>query len=195
MIDESKQDLLVQYLLNEVDAPTAEKIRTEMETDAELREFVRETEDAFASLALTAPAMEPPAGLSQRILQSERRVLPFSEAGSRPQSRPKIVWLVLPWALAACFAIACAILQLAVTGLHKEQRAGSSGTPRGHAKKCPDPGTVGSPGEEKRLCGDPDCHPEGAGRQLRNGLCGGRLGQRAQKRSAPGGKIASRRKR
>ena len=35
MIDESKQDLLVQYLLHEVDSSTAEKIRTEIETDAE----------------------------------------------------------------------------------------------------------------------------------------------------------------
>jgi anti-sigma-K factor RskA len=119
MIDESKQDLLVQYLLHEVDSSTAEKIRTEIEIDAELREFVRETEDAFASLALTAPAMEPPTGLSQRILQSERNVLPFSSTASRPQSRPKIVWLLLPWALAACFAIACAILQLTVTRLQK----------------------------------------------------------------------------
>jgi anti-sigma-K factor RskA len=119
MIDESKQDLLVQYLLNEVDFSTAEKIRTEIEADAELREFVRETEDALASMALAAPAMEPPAGLSQRILQLERNVLPFSSAGSRPQGRPRIVWLVLPWALAACFAIACASLQLAVTRLQK----------------------------------------------------------------------------
>ncbi len=87
MIDESKQDLLVQYLLNEVDAPTAEKIRTELETDAELREFVRETEDAFASMALAAPPMEPPAGLSQRILQSERNVLPVF-CGRIPASEP-----------------------------------------------------------------------------------------------------------
>ena len=64
MIDEVKQDLLVQYLLNEVDSSTAEQIRAELEMDAELQDFVRETEDAFASMALTAPAMEPPASLS-----------------------------------------------------------------------------------------------------------------------------------
>ena len=62
MIDELKQDLLVQYLLNELDSSTAEKIRAELEADAELREFVREMEDAFASMAYAAPPMDPPAG-------------------------------------------------------------------------------------------------------------------------------------
>ena len=47
MIDEPKQELLVQYFLDEVDPSTAEKIRAELETDAELLEFVRQTEDAF----------------------------------------------------------------------------------------------------------------------------------------------------
>ena len=50
MIDELKQDLLLQYLLNEVDSSTAEKIRAELESDAELREYVWQMEDAFASI-------------------------------------------------------------------------------------------------------------------------------------------------
>jgi anti-sigma-K factor RskA len=126
MIDESKQDLLVQYLLNEVDSSTAEKIRTEIETDAELRDFVRETEDALAALALVAPALEPPADLWQRILQTERNVLPFSSTTrQRPPGGPNIVWLVLPWALAACFAIACTVLQLTVTRLQKDNQQAS----------------------------------------------------------------------
>jgi anti-sigma-K factor RskA len=113
MIDELKQDLLVQYLLNELDPSAAEKIRVELESDAELRDFVRETEDAMASIAYAAPSMKPPAGLSQRILQIERNAP--GRAAAAPRS--KIVWFILPWALAACFAIVCGILQLERTRL------------------------------------------------------------------------------
>lgn len=121
MIDESKQDLLVQYLLNEVDSSTAEKIRAELETNAELRDFVRETEDAFASIAYAAPPIAPPVGLSQRILQLERNV---PRVASTPP-RSKIIWLVLPWALAACFAIACVVLGLERTRLqNRTEQAG-----------------------------------------------------------------------
>jgi anti-sigma-K factor RskA len=109
MIDELKQELLIQYLLNEVDSSTAEKIRVELETDSELRDFLRQTEDAFASMAYAAPPMEPPAGLSQRILRLERNV-------TSPAPRSKIVWWI-PWALAACLAIACLVLGLERTRL------------------------------------------------------------------------------
>ena len=61
MIHEPKQELLVQYLLNEVDAATAEQTRAELETDAEVRDFLRETEDAFASMAHAAPPIPKPA--------------------------------------------------------------------------------------------------------------------------------------
>jgi anti-sigma-K factor RskA len=108
MIDELKQDLLVQYLLNEVDSSTAEKIRAELGADAELREYLWQMEDAFASMACAAPPMEPPAGLSQRILQIERNNL----RGPSPRPRSKIVWLVVPWAIAACLAIGCVVLAL-----------------------------------------------------------------------------------
>jgi anti-sigma-K factor RskA len=121
MIDELKQDMLVQYLLNEVDSSTAEKIRTELESDAELLAFVREMEDTFASMAYTAPPLEAPVGLSRRIVQLEGN----APKGSSPEPRSKIIWLVLPWALAACLAIACVVLSLERTRLQKEtERAG-----------------------------------------------------------------------
>src|ERR1700722_9918632 len=115
MIDEPKQDLLVQYLLNELDSSTAEKIRLELEADAELRDFVRQTEDAFASLAFAAPPMAPPVGLPQRILRSERD----RSTVSSPALRPKIIWLAIPWALAACLAVACLLLGLEQARLQK----------------------------------------------------------------------------
>jgi anti-sigma-K factor RskA len=115
MIDELKQDLLVQYLLNELDSSTAEKIRAELEADGELRDFLRQTEDAFASMAYAAPPMKPPVGLSQRILRLER----IDSRDSSPAPRSKIVWWVIPWALAACLAIACVVLGLERTRLQK----------------------------------------------------------------------------
>jgi anti-sigma-K factor RskA len=116
MIEEPKQDLLVQYLLNELASPTAEKIGAELEVNAELRDFVRETEDAFASMACLWPPMEAPAGLPQRILQLERNV----SKGSTSTPRAKIVWLVFPWALAACLAVACVVLAMERTRLEKK---------------------------------------------------------------------------
>jgi anti-sigma-K factor RskA len=116
VIDELKQDLLVQYLLNEVDSSTAEKIRAELEADAELRKYVWQMEDAFASMACAARPMEPPAGLSQRILQIERN----NSRAPLPRRRSKIVWLAIPWAIAACLAIACAVLALERTRLQEK---------------------------------------------------------------------------
>ena len=104
MIDESKQDLLVQYLLGELDSTAAAKVRAEIAIDVEVRDFVHEMEEAFASLVYTATPMAPPPELPQRILRMERGV---------PESRlAKIIWLAVPWALAACLAIACAVLGL-----------------------------------------------------------------------------------
>jgi anti-sigma-K factor RskA len=115
MIDEAKQELIVQYLLNEVDPSTADEIRAELEGDVELRDFVRQAEDAFASMAYVAPPIQPPAGLAQRILRLE------SAASRTPATAPwsNIVWLVTPWALAACFAIACVILGMERMRLQK----------------------------------------------------------------------------
>jgi anti-sigma-K factor RskA len=116
MIDELKQDLLVQDLLNEVDSSTAEKIRTELEADAELREYVWQMEDAFASMAHAARPMKPPAGLPQRILQIERN----NSRGPLPRPRSKIVWSFVPWAIAACLATACIVLALERTRLQEK---------------------------------------------------------------------------
>ena len=116
MIDEAKQDLLVQYLLGELDPATADKIRAELARDEELREFARDFEEAFASLAYTASPMPPPSELPQRILQAERR----TRRSSPPAPYSRIIWLAMPWALAACFAIVCALLSLQQAQIRKD---------------------------------------------------------------------------
>jgi anti-sigma-K factor RskA len=106
MIDESKQDLLLQYLLGELDSATADKVSAEIAIDVELRDFAHDMEEALASLAYTATPMAPPPELPQRVLRMERR----AGEDSRPAPHPKMIWLAIPWALAACLAIACAVL-------------------------------------------------------------------------------------
>jgi|HubBroStandDraft_2_1064218.scaffolds.fasta_scaffold332119_1 anti-sigma-K factor RskA len=116
MIDEAKQDLLVQYLLGELDPTTADEVRAEIAHDVELRDFARDLEETFASLAHTASPMAPPRELPQRILQTERR----TRRGSPPAPYSKIIWLTMPWALAACFAIVCAVLSLEQARIRKD---------------------------------------------------------------------------
>jgi anti-sigma-K factor RskA len=108
MIDESKQDLLVQYLLGELDLTTADKVRAEIAIDPELRDFAHGMEEAFASLAYAVTPMAPPVELPERILRTERR----AGRASRPAPQSKMIWLAVPWALAACLAIVCAVLSV-----------------------------------------------------------------------------------
>ncbi len=108
MIDESKQDLLVQYVLGELNPRAADEVRAELEGDMELRGFAHDIEEAFASLAYAASPMAPPRELPQRILQAERK----TPRAAPPAPYSRMIWLTAPWALAAAFAIACAVLSL-----------------------------------------------------------------------------------
>jgi anti-sigma-K factor RskA len=108
MMDETKEELLVGYLLNELDPIDAEKIRAEIRTDPEVSDFVRETEEAFASIAYALQPIPAPTGLPERIVASERA----GKQGRLQATRSNIVWLTIPWALAACLAVTCTILSL-----------------------------------------------------------------------------------
>jgi anti-sigma-K factor RskA len=116
MIDEPKQELLVGYVLNELDPNDAERVRAEIATDPEVREFVRETEEAFASIAYALQPIPAPAGLPRQIVASERA----GKQGRLPAPRSNIAWFAIPWALAACLAVACAILSLERATLYKK---------------------------------------------------------------------------
>ena len=94
----------------------ADKVRAELARDEELQEFAHDMEEAFASMAYAAPSKAPPADLPQRILEAERG----TRQDSPPKSRSKIIWLAVPWTLAAAFAIACAVLGLEQTRTKKD---------------------------------------------------------------------------
>jgi anti-sigma-K factor RskA len=115
MIDELKQELLVAYVVDDLGAADAERVSSEIAADPEVRDFVRQMEDAFASVALGLPPIQAPAGLAQRIVASEHA----SRRSHGPVARSNIVWFAIPWALAASFAVASAVLSLQRTTLHK----------------------------------------------------------------------------
>jgi anti-sigma-K factor RskA len=109
MIDEQTQDLVLQYLLGELDASQMESVRTQIQSDPELRNFAIEMEETLGSLAYTAKPIPAPPDIPQRILRAEGR----SVQPAPKTSRSRIVAVnFLPWALAACLAIACVILGL-----------------------------------------------------------------------------------
>src|SRR6516225_6347742 len=124
MIDEQTQDLVLQYLLGELDASQTERVRAQIESDQELRNFAIEMEETLASLAYAAKPVAAPPDIPQRILRAEGR----SVQPTPKPPRSRIVALnLLPWALAACLAIACVILgldrQRVRKGLSKELAA------------------------------------------------------------------------
>jgi anti-sigma-K factor RskA len=102
MIDETKQQAAIDYILGELSPADAAAFEKTLNEDEELRQFTRELTDGVASIALAAPSIRPRPELFSRI-----------QSGIGLSNRSKIIRLsFLPWALAACLAIACLILGL-----------------------------------------------------------------------------------
>jgi anti-sigma-K factor RskA len=105
-MDDAKEELALRYVLGELSPSEEYRVRAALEQDRELDELAGELQEAFASMALTVPPVVPPAGLPDRIVRA------YPKASPR-----KVISLdFLPWALAACFAVMCAVL--AVERLH-----------------------------------------------------------------------------
>src|SRR5262245_57386188 len=107
MIDEQTQELVLQYLLGELEPSQMDAVRTRIEADPELKNFVIEMEETVGSIAYSVQPIAAPPDIPQRILRAERgSVQPAPEA-----LRSKITaFRFIPWALAACLAIACVLL-------------------------------------------------------------------------------------
>jgi anti-sigma-K factor RskA len=109
MIDEAKQDLAAKYVLGELNGPQSATFRAELDDDIELLQFVSDLQETFAEMALVATPQAPPPHLLHRILCEVRNDAPVNNHSIRAEK--KIVrpnWV--PWALAACLAIACGLL-------------------------------------------------------------------------------------
>jgi anti-sigma-K factor RskA len=109
MIDEQTQDLVTQYVLGELDSAKAEQLRTQIESNDELKKFVFEMEETLGSLAYAARPIAAPADIPQRILRVEGRSAQV--APQAPESK-RSGFNFIPWALAVCLAIACIFLVL-----------------------------------------------------------------------------------
>ena len=108
---EEQSSLYVLGLLEGAEAAAFEK---EMESKADLRALVDELDEAAALIAHRAPARPLPPELRARVLASAPRL----KMVAFPQ---RINWL--PWAIAACLALACSYLVAERTGLRQRVSA------------------------------------------------------------------------
>ena len=124
MIDETKQDLAMEYVLGSLEPRAAGDFEAELQTDAELRAFVDELREATAALVQAAPPVRLPPELRERVLAGVRgEAKPRPVQGSTPARRAPAPFGFLPWALAAGFAITAVALWLERDGLQREVTA------------------------------------------------------------------------
>ncbi|MBV9998877.1 MAG: anti-sigma factor [Verrucomicrobia bacterium] len=99
-MDEAKEELAVKYVLGELAWLKEQRFRAALTQDRELREFTCEIEEAFALFALAAPPAAPPSDLPARIVRENPKI----------EGKNFIRGTLVPWALAACLALMCAVL-------------------------------------------------------------------------------------
>lgn len=110
MIDDPQQELAALYALDLLEGPEKSAFETALAADAKLRALVVQLRETSASLSLIAPQITPPAALKSRIREkiaaTPSSVLRPPSSVFRPPS--SVLRGFLPWAVAACLALACA---------------------------------------------------------------------------------------
>jgi anti-sigma-K factor RskA len=120
MIDEDRQDLAIAYVLGALDPRAEGAFEAALAEDAELRAFTDEMRDAAAGLAHTASRQLPPPELRERILSTIRAeaaavtapsmsTTPSTSTTPVPEQKSGGV-SILPWAIAAGFALSTGAL-------------------------------------------------------------------------------------
>lgn len=89
------------YVLGLLEGAEAAQFEQQLERDPALQAFVDDLDEAAAALAHGAPARPLPAGLRERVLGEVNR-------GKTVAFPRRVNWL--PWAIAACLALACSYL-------------------------------------------------------------------------------------
>lgn len=115
MIDERHEELASLYALNLLEPAERVEFEALLQRDAELAQFVRALEDDAAALAYSVPPIEPPAHLKAAILAKIAPVEGATKIVKFPLSR-----VIVPWALAAGFALVAGTLTLERTNLQKQ---------------------------------------------------------------------------
>ena len=105
MIDETKQDLAIAYLLGQLPLAEASRFEAELQVNAELALWVQELGESTAALALNVPQQMPPPELREKIIAGIH-----AQSAAAGESRGKVVpfnWLTPALvALAACLVVA-----------------------------------------------------------------------------------------
>lgn len=111
MIDERLQELASLYAFDLLDGAERSDFEAALSQNAELRALVAELRHTAAALAHTAPSATPPPELKQRLLATlDAGASPADDEKVVPFSATSTVFRVLPWAIAAGFAISTAWL-------------------------------------------------------------------------------------
>jgi anti-sigma-K factor RskA len=106
MINEDKQQQVIDYVLGEMSASDAASFERELNQNAELQNFTREIFETLGRIGGGGEAVAPPPLIPQRILRAEvRKVARFP---------------FVPWAVAACLAVGCMILAAMWTNSRNE---------------------------------------------------------------------------
>ena len=114
MIDEHRQDLAAEYALDALDPESARAFEAILADDPELKAMADQLRETAAALACDAPQLSPPPELRARVLArihaevqgSTPTMAPAPVVPSPAALRPR--FNLLPWALAASFAITMA---------------------------------------------------------------------------------------
>jgi anti-sigma-K factor RskA len=129
MIDENRQDLAAEYALDALDPEAARAFEAMLANDPELKALADSLREAAAALAHDAPTHLPPPELREVILSRVRAeaqastpapaVIPAPTAPVQSSGSGHL----LPWTLAACFAITTAALWLERGALRQDRDA------------------------------------------------------------------------
>ncbi len=116
MITERYEELATLHTLGLLEGAERSAFESELTSSADLRALVRSLAESTAAFALTAPAVEPPAGLKDRILAAVPAT-PGAQVIAFPLLR------FAPWAVAAGLAVAATWLFTQNQALRNENTA------------------------------------------------------------------------
>lgn len=117
MIPETQQDQAALYVLGSLEAEEARAFEKALQSNEELRRFVREIREAWADVGQATPQHRPPADLKQRVLR-EIALEKQSPSGSERAPTARVPWL--PWSIAALFMALCGMLAVDRARLQRE---------------------------------------------------------------------------
>jgi anti-sigma-K factor RskA len=130
MIDEHLQDLAAEYALDSLDPESARAFEAMLATDAELKALTDSLREAAAALAHNVPQQLPPPELREHVLsriRAEAQSMTPPDTSTSTQTPPPAQTQgggsLIPWAIAACFAISTVAMWMERGQLQQDNNA------------------------------------------------------------------------